>query len=89
MVDHDQEPSAPEATPLRFGEILAASTMMTEFASLPLECWPGHRYTALRNDHACSKASGFSIRSFMRALLRFVKITVAALITAVTRRRSV
>jgi hypothetical protein len=87
MVDHDQEPSVPEATPLRFGEILAASTMMTEFASLPLECWPGYRYSVPRSDHACSKGSGFSGRSFMRALFRFVKITAATLTAAVTRRR--
>jgi hypothetical protein len=86
MVDHDQEPSVPEAAPLRVGEILAASTMMTEFASLPLECWPGYRYSALRSDHARSNGSGFSGRS-LRALLRFVKITVATLIAAVTGRR--
>jgi hypothetical protein len=88
MVDHDQEPSIPGATPLRFGEILAASTMMTEFASLPLECWPGYRHSVQRSDHAHSRGSGLSGRSFMRVLLRFVKITVATLAAVVTRRRS-
>jgi hypothetical protein len=86
MVDHDQEPSTPEATPLRFGEILAASTMMTEVAGLPLECWPGYRYSAVRADQPRSKSSGFSGRSLMRAWLRFAKATVVA---AVKLRRSV
>jgi hypothetical protein len=88
MVDHDGEPSVPEAAPLRFGEILAASAMMPEFGSLPLECWPEYRYSALRINGARSNGLRFASRSFMRALLRFAKITVAALLVAVTRRTS-
>lgn len=84
MVEFDPEPSVPEAAPLRFGEILAASTMMPDLA---LECWPGYRYSDRRSNDARSEASGFSSRSFTRALLRFVKITVAALLAAVTRHR--
>jgi hypothetical protein len=87
MADRDQEPSAPEAAPLRFGEILAASTMMPEFASLPLESWPEYRYSSLRSNVVRSKGPGFSSRPFTRAILRFVKITVAMLIGAATRCR--
>ena len=75
IVDRDQEPYVPEAAPLRFGEILAASTMMPEFASLLLECWPGYRYSALYSNGGCSRRSGVPSRSFTRALLRLVKIT--------------
>jgi hypothetical protein len=78
MVDCDQKPPVPEAVPLRFGEILAASTMMPELASLPLESWPGHRYSALRSNCECSTGSGFWSRSFTPALLRFVKTKLAA-----------
>jgi hypothetical protein len=83
MVDCHKGPSVPEATPLRFGEILAASTMMPELASLPLECWPEYRYSAVSNNRARSKALGFSGRSLTYALLRFVKIAVANSIAAV------
>ena len=84
MLDHDQELPVPEATHLTFGEILAASTMMTEFASLPLECWPGYRYSVLRSDCARSKSPGLSI--IHARIVRFVKSMLATLIVAVPRR---
>jgi hypothetical protein len=71
MVEFDPEPSVPEGAPLRFGEILAASTMMPD---LPMECWPGYRYSDRRRNDAT------------HALPRFVKITAAALLAAVKRR---
>jgi hypothetical protein len=87
MADCYKDPSVPEATPLGFGEILAASTMMPEFASLPLECWPEYRYSAASNNRARLKVLSFSGRSFTHALLRFVTITVANSIAAVATAR--
>lgn len=39
-----ESPPEVREAPLRFGEILAASTI-ADFAILPLECWPGYRVT--------------------------------------------
>jgi hypothetical protein len=44
--------SPPHATfdfPMRFGEILAASSI-PDFAALPLELWPGYRSSALADE---------------------------------------
>ena len=43
MVACDRESPAPDAVPLRFGEILSAAEMMPDFGSLPLERWPLYR----------------------------------------------
>jgi hypothetical protein len=43
MVACDRESSAPDAVPLRFGEILSAAEMMPDFGSVPLERWPLYR----------------------------------------------
>jgi len=83
--DCDQERSVPEDAPLRFGEFLAISAMMPDFAYLPLEHWSRNRSFALSSNGTPFRTGlGRVGRAFTRAPLRFAKFAVATFIAVVT-----
>jgi hypothetical protein len=86
MVACNQETSGPDASPLRFGEILAAAEMMPDFGSLPLECWPGNQ-CLLPSHEETRLAAGPSLSNgaLARMLARFTRLVATVLAAAFAR----
>jgi hypothetical protein len=87
MVACDRDSSAPDAIPLRFGEILSAAEMMPDFGGLPLERWPANRWSPPSGEGTYLEAvPSPPTRPFMLALSRLTELARTEIVAVFKRR---